>query len=240
MYKREPLMDASYFATRLSDIQDEIGSRLTKLRERPEIVKKPESVWRSTLRQRHEQIFLSYSLGDDVRQLAARLPAVVDAYEAYLACPGHTAHDLADLDRYIISLWLVSFAILFEADSGLWNRLLACIGNEGRDALFEAIVATRTPNRRQTETLLHEKIFRPLFNAIGAKGESRDAFVKQYLKEWYGSFRRAYWHDSHKGPEGGGFFGYWAVEVAGIVKAFGMDDSAFRDMPYYPRDLLNA
>ena len=238
MHKREPLMDANYFATRLSDIDDEIESRLTKLRERPEVVKKPEAVWRSTLRQRHEKIFLGYSIGEDKKQIAARFPAVVDAYEEYLACPGHTAHDLADLDRYTISLWLVSFAILFNLDESLWNRLLACIGNEGRDELYEALVTTRTPGRKQAHGLLHEKIFRPLFNAVAAKGESRDAFVKKYLNDWYVAFRRAYWNDSHKGPEGGGFFGYWAMEVAGVVKAFNMDDAAFRDMPYYPRDLL--
>ena len=238
MHKREPLMEAGYFATRLADIDDEIESRLTKLRERPEIVKKPEAAWRSTLRQRYEQIFLGYSMGEDQEKMAARFPGVVDAYEAYLACPGHTAHDFKDLDRYLVSLWLVSFALIFKVDDSLWSRLLACIGNEGRDELFEALVATRSSGRKQAHGLLHETIFKPLFNAISSKGESRDAFLKRYLKDWYGAFRNAYWHDSHKGPEGGGFFGYWAVEVAGVVKAFSIDDSAFREMPYYPRELL--
>ena len=239
MNKREPLMNADYFARRLGYIDREIESRLIKLRDQPEVYKKPQSIRRSNLRERHEQLFLGYSLGEDIEQLAARLPSVVEAYEAYLACPGHTSHDLADLDRYTISLWLVSFAILLKADALLWDRLLACIGNEGKDALFESLVVTRTPRRKQTDTLLHENIFRPLFNAIFAEGESRDGFVKRYLKDWYGAFKRVYWHDSHKGPEGGGFFGYWAVEVAGMVKAFNMDDSAFRDLPYYPRDLVS-
>jgi hypothetical protein len=30
------------------------------------------------------------------------------------------------------------------------------------------------------------------------------------------------------GP-GGGFFGYWAIEAAGVVKAFHIDGSSFRD-----------
>ena len=38
--------------------------------------------------------------------------------------------------------------------------------------------------------------------------------LSRYLKDWYGAFRKAYWHESHKGPEGGDFFGYWAVEVS--------------------------
>ena len=147
---------------------------------------------------------------------------------------------MRDLDRYLVSLWLVSFALIFKVEDALWDRLLACIGNEGRDELFEALVATRTKGRKQANGLLHEKIFRPLFNAVSANGESRDALVKRHLKDWYEALRNAYWHDSHKGSEGGGgFSGYWAVEVAGVVKTFNMDDRAFRDMPYYPREMVS-
>jgi len=46
-------------------------------------------------------------------------------------------------------------------------------------------------------------------------------------------------HDSHKGPAGGGFFRYWAIEAAGVVAAFRIDDSTFRDLPCYPKDLAD-
>lgn len=235
MSKREPLMTEDFFVHSLSYVEGAIAKRNAILSQAPP---RPQVGLYANFRNRYQQVFLGYSAGEGVTQLAGRFPAVVDCYEAYVQCPRHESTDLQDLDDYVVSLWLVSLAIAFNVDSPLWNRLLACIGNEGRDALFEALVATRTPNRRQTDSLLHDKIFRPLLNAIGAKGESRDAFVKRYLKDWYGAFKNAYWHDSHKGPEGGGFFGYWAVEVAGVVKAFNMDDSAFRDMAYYPRDLV--
>jgi hypothetical protein len=110
--------------------------------------------------------------------------------------------------------------------------LLACIGNEGRDALLESLVSTRPSSRKQASGLLHPTIFDSLFNSIEAKGESRNAFIKRYLRDWYVALKPTYWIDSHKKPKSGTFFGYWAVEVAGVVKAFGMDDSAFREMPY--------
>lgn len=34
------------------------------------------------------------------------------------------------------------------------------------------------------------------------------------------------------------FSGYWAFEVAAIVKIKGLDDSSFRDHKYYPSQLL--
>lgn len=230
-------MPSEFFSDRLQYIDGEIASRLAKLRDQPEVYRKPQAFLRANLRERIEQVHLGYSLGEDLPKLARRFPAVNDAYEAHIRCPGYTPHDFADLDRYLVSLWLVSLALVFDVDASLWQRLLACIGNEGRDALFEALVAARVPGRKPATALMHPAIFKPLFDAIAAAGASRDALVTRYLMDWYGKLKGAYWHDTHKRPDGG-FFGYWAVEVAGVVKAFGMDDSAFRQMPYYPRDLV--
>jgi hypothetical protein len=238
MSKREPLMTEAFFVDSLHYIDKTVESRTTKLREQPEVYKKPVTFLRANLRDRYQQIFIGYSLDEDAPRLAARFPAVVEAYETYLRDPKATPTDLQDLDDYIVSLWLVSLAIVLRVDDALWQRLLACIGNEGRDALFDALVETRSPGRKKAAGLLHPAIFEPLLNAISAQGESRDAFVRRYLRDWYKSFKPAYWVDSHKGPDGGGFFGYWAMEVAGVVTAFHMDDRAFSDLPYYPRDLV--
>jgi hypothetical protein len=237
MNKREPLMQANFFTQRLEYIDRTIDSRLAKLREQPEIYKKPQAFLRANFRDRYEQVFLGYSLGESNKKLADRFPAVVDAYEAHVKRPDHSPHDFADLDQYIVSLWLVSFAILFRVDDSLWQRLLTCIGNEGRDALFEALAGTRSLNRKRATGLLHAKIVHPLFDSIAAAGEQRGNLIKKYLEDWYGALKNAYWIGTHTRADGG-FFGYWAVEVVGVVAAFGMDDAAFRDMPYYPRDLV--
>lgn len=49
--------------------------------------------------------------------------------------------------------------------------------------------------------------------------------------------RKAYGHDCEKAKDGGGYFGYWCFEAAGVTRAFGCDDGAWRDDPYYPKHL---
>ena len=235
MITREPLRPATFFSEKLSYVDKVIDTRNEKLRES---LKRPQILLHANFRDRYEQIFVGYSLGESPDRLAARFPVVIDAYEAYILNPKHEATDIAALDDYVVSLWLVSFAILFRVEDSLWQRLLSCIGNEGRDVLLEALAATRSPNRAKADGLLHPKIFQPLTEAIGVEGDKRGDLVKEYLASWYSALRNAYWIGTHVRPDGAGFFGYWAMEVAGIVKAFGMDDSAFRDMPYYPRDLV--
>ena len=239
MMKREPLMDEIYFAHRIQRLDENVEDQNRKLREQPEIYVKPAIFLYTNFRSRYQQVFLGYCLGEHISVLASRFAAAVDSYEVYVSRVKNGRPDLSDLDNYVVSLWLISFALIFHVDESLWQRLLACIDNEGRDALFEALVANRTPSRQKTSALLHPKIFQPLYDSIATVDEQRSALVQKYLKTWYKAFKDTYWIDTHKFPAGGGFFGYWAVEVAGVVKAFGMDDSAFREMPYYPRDLID-
>lgn len=238
MNKREPLLIEDFFSARLAYLDRVIGERNEKLARNPEIYTSPREFLWSNFRRRYQQILLGYSLDEDLPGLAERFPVAVEAYEIFLRDREATPTDFRDLDEYVVSLWLVSFALVFGVDDALWKRLLTCVGNEGQDALFEALVDRRSPGRKQASALAYPAIFQPLFHAITASGESRNAFVKNYLEAWYKALKPTYWLDSHKGPKGGSFFGYWAVEVAGVVKAFEMDDTAFRDMPHYPGDLI--
>jgi hypothetical protein len=63
--------------------------------------------------------------------------------------------------------------------------------------------------------------------------------MTRFLTAWYPSMHKTYWHDCHKGPEGGGYFGYWCFEAAGAVRTCGLDDHAFRDNLYYPKDMAS-
>jgi hypothetical protein len=67
--------------------------------------------------------------------------------------------------------------------------------------------------------------------------EDRNRLMAKFLTAWRPGMSKTYWRDCHRGPEGGGYFGYWCFETAGAVRVFVMDDSAFRDNVYYPKDL---
>lgn len=66
-----------------------------------------------------------------------------------------------------------------------------------------------------------------------------EAEIKNYLDtEWYElNAKDDYGFTSHLRDFG--YSGYWAWEVAAIVKRLGLDDRTFRDNPYYPKDMVH-
>jgi hypothetical protein len=121
----------------------------------------------------------------------------------------------------------------------VFERLLRCIGATGQDALLDRLIATRVSGLPVATGLLFPKPYEALLQAISASPAEQTTLFKKFLKAWYPAMRSldAYWHDSHKGPDGGGFFGYWSIEAAAVVAAFKIDDSGFSDAACYPKDL---
>ncbi len=96
---------------------------------------------------------------------------------------------------------------------------------------------TRTVKNNRTSTI-HVNDTRTVETGDDTIVVQQPRMLQDFLKHWYASMKDAYWYDRHKKRITDGFFGYWAFEAVGVVKAFGIDDSTFRDMPYYPKDLL--
>lgn len=197
----------------------------------------------SIFRKRYELLILRYSRGEDIAAIAEDFPAVVGAWQRYLKMEGRQDSPMSeDINEYVCALWLVSLAILFKAKQDVFESLVRCMGAPGQDALLERLIATRVTNRPSAAGLLFPKPYEALLQAISASPAEQPTLFKKFLKAWYPAMGAldAYWHDSHKGPDGGGFFGYWCIEAAGVVAAFKIDDSAFRNAPYYPSDLAAA
>jgi hypothetical protein len=233
-------MSDSFFDDAIQYITKTINDRLRKLREQPNVYTKPEIFLYANFGDAYQLIFLEYSRGSDLDILKGKFEPVIAAWEQYQDSPKSEINDFAAIDDYVISLWLLSFALIFESDNVLLDRLLKCVANEGKDLLFERLVATRVKGRKAANTLVHTRPYELLYKAIESSGDVRNKFMTQFLKTWYKSLKDTYWHECHKGPQGGGFFGYWSIETAGAVKAFGIDDVTFREMPYYPKDLVHG
>ena len=85
------------------------------------------------------------------------------------------------------------------------------------------------------------KAYRPLLKALQAGAERKDEAQKHleaYLKGWYKGMKDCYWYNRHKGKFAT-HFGYWSFESGLVSVLCGLDDSAFRDMLYYPKDLVD-
>ncbi|MFT4094075.1 MAG: DUF1911 domain-containing protein [Niabella sp.] len=61
--------------------------------------------------------------------------------------------------------------------------------------------------------------------------------IKEYLDKWYDLHKEDPWYNTHLRDKG--YSGYWAWEVGAVVKRMGLDDSSFKDNPYYPYDMVH-
>lgn len=239
--KRDPLMDQAYFDRRVPAEVEGIAKSEARLGQPSKGTAEDRATYAySIFRRRYQLLILRYSRGEEIAAVAEGFPAVIESWERYLKMEGHqeTALD-QDINDYVCALWLVSLAIIFAVKKDVFERLLACIGRPGQDALLERLIATRLPGRPAAAGLLFAKPYEALLQAIDAAPAEQVTLFKKFLKAWYPAMGSldAYWHNSHKGPGGGGYFGYWCIEAAGVVAAFKIDDSEFRDTPYYPKDL---
>jgi len=238
---RETLLDEAHFDATIRRKEEATEKAKTALKSDPGQFLEPEGVYERLFRYEHHGWIARYSRGASIDELKDRFPSVVQAAEELrrVDTEGIYSSDFKPLlDNYVTALWLLSQAYLLSVEATLIARLLAYIGNEGKDLLFERLVAKVAPGvtRTPAKKLLYPKAYQPLYEALDAPAEQQAALMQQFLKKWYKRMSDAGWHDAHKVP-GSGFFGYWCWEAAGVAHAFNIDDSSFRDLPHYPRDL---
>ena len=189
---------------------------------------------------------LDYSQGQDIQSLTAILPQVVEGEEkTHLPHPAHLTYTrhLAERDTFPYILSLLTFAKLLHLDH-LIPRICAQIDvdrqhNRGQDKLYETIMQKLgLPRVPADASFKHFKAYPILLEAIEASAENRPKLMKAFLKKWYPSMKGVIWHDKHhKNPLS--FIGYWCWEAALVTYLWDIDDASYRDMPYYPKDLVD-
>ncbi|WP_080942475.1 PoNe immunity protein domain-containing protein, partial [Pseudomonas fluorescens] len=156
--------------------------------------------------------------------------------------------ELTNLNHYIWCFWLVSLALVLEIPDDQWLRLVALIGEGGQDVLLDRVMASRQPERKIGENLLHAKPYARLLKAIDAPQAQQATLLLAFVKHWYPELNRRgkqqpWWYiygDPVKHPlEMGSYFGRWCFEAVAAVKVFGLDDSDCIGHEHYPGDLLH-
>ena len=244
MLKREPLLSEAYFDQSIAFKITVIERDDKALATAPEQFAKPEVVALYLFSRRHALLMAEYSRGYSFQQLRSEFPKIIEAWEQLqrIDVKGTYSNSFTgDVEDYITSLWLITQGQLLGVEPAVLRRTVACIGNEGQDLLFERLVARLLPDvqRKPAKKLLYPKAYQSLYDCLDAAADQQMALVQQFLANWYKRMNRTDWHDAHKAPNGGGFFGYWCWEAAGVAVAFGIDDARFRNLPYYPKDLAD-
>ena len=64
-------------------------------------------------------------------------------------------------------------------------------------------------------------------------------YSRSRKKIWYKGHDESHWHGTLENDNLSYYFGYWAWEVAAIVKINGIDDTALKNQKYYPYDAVH-
>ncbi|MFN8397065.1 MAG: DUF1911 domain-containing protein [Bacteroidia bacterium] len=172
-----------------------------------------------------------YSRGDDLSVVRARVRQAVSALENDAQSPKE-AFSLADRKEYCLAIWGLSLSILFgDASPEFLHRGI------GQDAVYDRLLQRTGAMVQPVDTLLHPQPYEHLRTAIDTPATSAES-IPQFLRTWYAGMATTPWFDAHltHAPE---FFGYWAFELAAVVKLQDITDSPFATNIFYPRDLVH-
>ena len=105
------------------------------------------------------------------------------------------------------------------------------------DALLWYIINAREPaGGLQPDTLISEA-YRDIYDLTKMPRADAEQEMKLYLGKWYSLHKDAPWYNAHTKERA--YRGYWCWEAAAITKIMGLDDSGYKDNPYYPYDMVH-
>ena len=169
----------------------------------------------------------------------------------YLYEPVHEAisvvykHDSANVlsSWYMPILEMSSLALLLDLDQSWFEKLAMIVDREPKkDCLIENLLSYRLDDRAVYSTtslfLPSEKYLSALTLSNTDKQQAAQQ-VRSYLEEdWLDSLRWLTAEQEVPQESKVNYFGYWDYVGAAITKLCDLDDSSYRDSPYYPADLM--
>ena len=141
-----------------------------------------------------------------------------------------------DRTRYL------ALAILFDADPATVSRLVEAVDFwPGKDAIWERMIAhLGVTGRPPVQKVQWPEAYDALNACFTPYEGNRPALLKIFVDAWYKEMGKgdSVWVGWHKNKHDI-YFGYWCFEAAGVAKMLNIDDSALKDHPHYPYDLVH-
>ena len=149
-------------------------------------------------------------------------------------------------DAYQFILWLLGLAALFNECHQIPKiaTWFARSTHGGDDPLLvDLFTLLGIKEWQRNPNLVFEKPYHILWdvvrgNPVNPEKNNRPENIEKYLRNWYKGMKNNYWYDRHKGRFAS-HFGYWALETGLMTLLFDLDDSSYRDLTFYPKDLVD-
>jgi len=156
--------------------------------------------------------------------------------------------------QYSVYSWL-AWCLCFETDFEQVRSTIPWLCSAGQDRLTDQVCASLVKDWTCADGCGYQNAFGLLEQVLMEKPEHRAEALKQYIDNWpkhigfvdgspigfkcsISSSGELSKNDLVKGMNSH-FLGFWAWEVALIVKFLGIDDSSFKDNDFYPYDLVH-
>ena len=191
-----------------------------------------------------ENPWVRYSSGDPMESLREHVQYAFDELQRHDEAFPDDKFKLWEADTYYYILMLTSWAVMFNLPDCL-KIIAECISHNPDDGednfihiLLLALGIRDFPGKEAG--LLHEDPYGILYGVLSESKEVQQKAMKKYLKRWYKSkaIRGCYWRERHSFKPSV-HLGYWAFEAGLITILNNLDDSSYRDMSYYPRDMVD-
>nr|WP_315425049.1 PoNe immunity protein domain-containing protein [uncultured Pedobacter sp.] len=238
MKKREPLMSEEHFEGWITSRTDHIKEYLDEIDD----FKNISSAYYTIYLDYKDLVTAKYSAGYPISELKENSEQALNWFLKNIEHPEHDKFYLDDLEDYSKLLQLLSFGVLFNLDKMMIKKLMNLFELEDKkaeDALLDKLALSVLPDRKQGNKLQHPKAYQSLFDSIIANKDDQPKLMQKFLKGWYKSMRKCSWHDRHLGQGKYAFTGYWCWEAAMVTLLYDIDDSSYRDMPFYPKDMVD-
>jgi hypothetical protein len=239
--KRDPLLPEHHYQEKLALFEEHMVSpKVAQLLVAPEKFPghKQQLMW-GQAGDALRLLIARYSAGEDIVLLKPYAARAFEWFKKYYDEGDVDQLKLWEPDAYQYVMWLLSLAVLFGLDE--WVPTIATWistdPEDGQDVLVSRLFG-RLGVSLPGDSLIHEKPYADLLLATETQGEAQQKAMADYLKHWYGGMKGCYWYDRHKRLNAF-FFGYWAFEAGLVTLLWNIDDSSYRDMRFYPKDLVD-
>lgn len=224
---RDTIKDSEYFKYYLDKQKTRLKFYKSKL---PEIDASKEKVMRSMKNAiftiNFEILVARYSKGDDLKLIREEYIKSIPAFKEVFS-------DVIDMN----TLQFIALAVLLNVDLFNDQEFLSLLD---KFEVSHGVINIFMNKENITDISSYKDIkqFRPWIAELYQSPDKREAIISKQLSNWYRSQRSSYFYGYDKEKESL-YFGYWALEVAALVKVLNIQDDSFKDNKYYPYDLVH-
>ncbi|WP_019037860.1 PoNe immunity protein domain-containing protein [Psychroflexus tropicus] len=205
-----------------------------------------------TFTARLQIIIASYSKGDDKNSLRNQFSEAVKVMQEVWdkrVVKMHMGKAQKEIDVYYIGptfymRWMLSLGVLLEVPDDEFQILIDLVKRDHiKDALYDICIKTKIEDWQISDMVRPLSPKNKIIDIINEDDKIIcEKLTKNYLgKHWFKTFKN--WGGWQTTDVSGldvnsDFVGFWAFEVAAVVKIKGLDDSSFKDNRFYPDRLV--